>query len=158
MRQAFSMFIAIVVVVLMASITALVMSLSGKIVKETTAQYRKEQAMLLAKSYTEFAILAIQGHNMQANGCLETITGIINSTVLNQANPDGANKGEGYKVTVRIQYIGLPADIACAVNTPSTSGDTSVLVDVNVRYKDPDAIDVASAPWINFSRRTLQRL
>lgn len=159
MRKAFSLFTAIVVLVLMAGVATLVMNISGKVVKETTAQYRKEQAVLLAKSYTEFAILAIQGRNMKTNGCLRTITGIVNSTVLNQANPNGADIGEGYRVTVRMRrYIGLPADLNCTVNTLTTSGDASVLIDVNVRYKDPDATDISTAPWINYNRRTLQKL
>jgi len=158
MRKAFSMLTAITVMVMMAGLAAMVFSISGKIVKQTTAQYRTEQAMLLAKSYTEFAILAIQGHNMTANGCLQTITGIVNSTQFDTANAGASDNGEGYKVTVRMQYIGLPASIACAVNTPSTSQDTSVIIDVNVRYKDPDAVDTSATQWINYERRTLQRL
>lgn len=166
MRKAFSILTAIVVIVMMAGVTALVMNLSGKIVSETTAQYRKEQAILLAKSYTEFAILAIQGHNMQANGCLTTITGIVNSTQFDTANSGAANNGEGYRVTARIQYTGLPASIACASNTASTSTDVSVLVDVNVRYKDLDTVGLiianggsaTDAPWVNYNRRTLQKL
>jgi len=164
MRKAFSMLTAIVVIVLMAGITALVMNLSGKIVTETTSQYRKEQAILLAKSYTEFAILAIQGHDMKANGCLNTITGIINSTALDTTNANGANNGEGYLVTARMQYIGNPAYLPCDIN--STSRDTSVLIDVNVRYKDLDTVGnilsqgglASDAPWVNYNRRTLQKL
>jgi len=154
MRKAFSMLTAIVVIVLMAGITALVMGLSGKIVKETSAQYRKEQSILLAKSYTEFAILAIQGHNMAANGCLNTISGLINSTSLDTNNTNGANRGEGYFVTVRMQYLGLPAGIVCAENTLSTSNDASVLIDVNVRYHDLEATN----QFVNYNRRTLQKL
>jgi len=173
MRNAFSMLTAIVVIVLMAGITALVMNLSGKIVTETTSQYRKEQAMLLAKSYTEFAILAIQGHNMQANGCLRTLTGIINSTQYDTANNGGANRGEGYRITVRLRYVGLPLSINCKKANrldPSpkntTSSDVAVMVDVGVRYRDLDAVANAisaggkakDAPWINYNRRTLQKL
>jgi len=154
MRKAFSLLTAIVVIVLMAGVTSLVLNTAGKIVKETTGQYRKEQAILLAKSYTEYAILAIQGHNMAVNGCLTTITGIVNSTAIDTANANGANDGEGYLVTVRLQYIGLPAGIACASNTPSTSNDTSVIVDTNVRYRELDN----TSRLVNYNRRTLQRL
>jgi len=156
MRKAFSMLTAIVVIVLMAGVTSLVMNLSGKIVKETSAQYRKEQSILLAKSYTEFAILAIQGHNMAANGCLSTISGLINSTALNNNNPNGADRGEGYFVTVRMQYIGLPAGLCddATENTISTSSDASILVDVNVRYRDLEATN----QFVNYNRRTLQKL
>ncbi|WP_295421204.1 type II secretion system protein [Sulfurovum sp.] len=162
MRKAFSMLTAIVVIVLMAGITALVMNLSGKIVSETSTQYRKEQAILLAKSYTEYAVLAIQGHNMQTNGCLKTIRGLVNSTVFDIPNTGGANNGTGYLITVRMRYIDLPSSIACTsrldTSTTKTTYHTSVLVDVNVRYKNPDSADVTNAPWINYNRRTLQRL
>ncbi len=56
MRKAFSMITAIFVIVIMATIAAFVMNLSGKIVKSTTAQYRDAQASLYAKSYTEFVL------------------------------------------------------------------------------------------------------
>ena len=89
MRKAFSMLTAIVTIVLMAGVSSMVFNLAGKTVQETTVQYRKEQSILLAKSYTEYAILAIQGH-MNAVGaggsCLNTISGIINSTKFNGSN------------------------------------------------------------------------
>jgi flagellar basal body-associated protein FliL len=46
-RKAFSMITAIVVIVLMATVAMLVMSMSGKLVKETTAQWS-----LKVKSYS----------------------------------------------------------------------------------------------------------
>ncbi len=165
MRKAFSMFTAIVVLLMMTSIAALVFNTAGKITKETTSQYRKEQSMLLAKSYTEFAILAIQGHDMTTNGCLKTITGIVNYTGFDASNnANASNNGEGYDVRVKLQYIGLPATITCSVNSVSTSGSASVLVDTYVRYRDPDNPASADSstwsqvPWITYHRRTLQRL
>lgn len=168
MRKAFSLLTAIVVIVLMAGVTAMVFNTAGKIVKETTTQYRKEQAILLAKSYTEYAILAIQGHDMAANGCLRTITGQVNSTQFDKTNPGANANGDGYTVTARMYYIGLPAAVACPNNNlgASTSNDLSVVVDVNVRYRDPDQVAailsnggaVTDAQWISYNRRTLQRL
>jgi type II secretory pathway pseudopilin PulG len=172
MRKGFSLITALVVIVLMAGVTAMVFNTAGKIVKETTTQYRKEQAVLLAKSYTEYAILAIQGHDMAANGCLRTITGQVNSTQFNGVNAGANANGDGYTVTVRMYYIGLPPAVACPVvndldnANPSTNQDLSVLVDVNVRYRDPDQVAAlltnggvaTDAPWINYNRRTLQRL
>ena len=58
-RKAFSMITAIVVIVLMASVAVFIMNLSGKMVKETTTQYQREQAILLSKSYTEYAVMAV---------------------------------------------------------------------------------------------------
>ncbi len=173
MRPAFSMIMAIFVIVMMASLLALVSSLSGKIVKETTNQYRKEQAALLAKSYTEFAVLAIQGSNMGVNPCLRTITADINS--LNAStNTNGVEDGEGYHVEVKIQYIGLRnSGISCdAVSTGhgslghqttnatrSTSNDISVTVDVYVQYHDLSMIDAGiTDQWVTYHRRTLHKL
>ncbi len=165
MREAFSMFTAIVVLMMMASIAALVFNTAGKITKETTSQYRKEQAMLLSKSYTEFAVLAIQGHNMSTNGCLKTITGIINYTGLDATNnANASNNGEGYNVRVTLRYIGLPGSVTCSVNSASTSGSVSAIVDTYVRYRDPDnpasaeSSTWSNVPWITYHRRTLQKL
>ncbi len=174
MRKAFSLITAIFVMFLMASVAGLVFNLTGKSVKETSTQYRKEQAALLARSYTEYAILAIQGHDMVTNGCLRTIAAVINYTDLNGTiQAGGANTGAGYRTTVRMRYIGLPAGIVCpnnarlesnALNRTTSIGIPSVLIDVNVRYKNPDdprsfsASTRAQVPWINYNRRTLQRL
>jgi len=173
MRKAFSMFTAIMVIIMMASIASLVFSTAGKITAETTAQYRKEQSMLLAKSYTEFAILAIQEHNMNGGNCLRTITANLNS-LDGSTNTNGVAKGEGYYVEVKIQYIGLPAAINCPAITTgfeslgslaiSTSADLSAMIDVYVQYHDLDIVGklggTASStdPWVTYHRRTLQKL
>lgn len=170
MRKAFSLLTAIVVIVLMAGVTSAVMNLSGKVTKETSTQYRKEQAILLAKSYTEFAILAIQGHDMLANGCLRRVNGLVNNII--PGSPANANAGTGYRVSVRLQYIGLPIAIRNkypnnlsldngGANGFSLTPNTSVLIDVNVRYRDIEFVDSNSgnrAQEIHYNRRTLQRL
>jgi len=176
MRKAFSLITAIFVIVLMSTVAALVFNLSGKTIKETSTQYRKEQTALLAKSYTEYAILAIQGYDMPANGCLRLITAIVNYTDIDGAvavGSGGANAGAGYLVTIRMRYTGLPAGIVCpnnarlesnAANQDTTIDIPSVLIDVNVRYRNPDdprsysTATRGQVPWINYNRRTLQRL
>lgn len=150
-RRAFSMITAIIVIVLMATVAGFVFSLSGKMVKSTTIQYQREQAMLLARSYTEYAILAVMSNDRTTN-CLQTITG---TTVGNTPAT-----GDGYKISVDIKYIGraavLPAGcniLSSAVNTTSTP--LSIIVDVYVQYKDPD--NTAGA-WISYHKRTLQKI
>lgn len=157
-RKAFSMLTAIFVIVLMSTVAMLVMSLTGKIVKETTAQYQKEQAVLLSKSYTEYAILAVMSNDRNATDCIENIDGRIGANV---------NNGQGYLINTRIAYI---ADSNARVGTcPATrilydSGITtvesalSVIIDVYVRYKDPDHPSIGSAPWVTYHRRTLQKI
>jgi len=185
MRRAFSMITAIFLIVLMAGLLALVSSLSGKIVKTTTAQYRKEQAALLAKSYTEYAILAIQGHHFANGNCLRTITAGINSLDGN-ANVGAINRGEGYQVEVKVQYLGInnagmncPATGTSAFDHRSVGDQTNgnvattnpndlyATIDVYVMYHDMLVVDTILAngvavnnqtPWITFHRRTLQKL
>jgi len=169
MRKAFSMFTAIMVIMMMSSIASLVFSTAGKITAETTAQYRKEQSMLLAKSYTEFSILAIQEHNMNGGNCLRTITANLNS-LDGSTNANGVASGEGYYVEVKIQYIGLPATINCAAITSgfgslgnlsvSTSTDISAMIDVYIQYHDLDVVAKlgSASPWVTYHRRTLQKL
>ena len=157
------MFVAIATIIVMAALTALVMSLTGKITKETTDQYRKEQAILYAKSYTELAIMAAG-----ANDCLEEINA-------NTTTPTKVIAGEGYGIVVAIKHIG--GDTACPTASQLDSGTnilyapsrgSSILVDVRVRYKDLDEVDAvlnaggtitaSSPPWRTYFRRTIQRL
>jgi len=158
-RKAFSMLIAIVVIVLMATVAMLIMSISGKTVRETTAQFQREQAALLAKSYTEYAIMAVTANDRNSTGsgsyCLSDIDGTIGS-------PDD---GEGYNIRIRIAYIGLASEVnSCAgtrifsntVNT--TESPLNIIVDAYVEYKEPDHPDSSNAPYITYHKRTLQKI
>ncbi len=153
-RKAFSLITAIFVMLLMASVGAFVMSISGKIVQETTAQYQKVQAVLLAKSYTELAIMAVMSNDRSGTGnCIDDITGIVGDTAAKVAN------GEGYSVETNIAYIGQNADILSCTNTSinsnTDSDELNIIVDVYVRYKD---INHPTSPWMSYHRRTLQKI
>jgi hypothetical protein len=64
----------------MSAVASLILSMTGKVVKETTTQYRDEQSRLLAKSYTEYAIMAVINYDRDApSDCIETIDAEINS-------------------------------------------------------------------------------
>ena len=151
LRPAFSMMTAIFVIVIMASIGAMVVSLSGKMVKTTTAQYQREQAVLLAKSYTEYAIMAVMSNNRSAAGCLKTI--------------NGDNVSGGYRVRVQVAYISnntaqltgcaathIFSDAATTANSP-----LNIIVDVYVNYRDFDS-HASTAPFITYHKRTLQKI
>jgi len=154
MRPAFSMITAIFVIMIMASVGAFVLNLSGKMIQETGAQYRKEQAILYAKSYTEYAIMAATARN-----CIRNIRADIDG------NQNEVRRGQGYHVDVRVHYLG--ANSACT-NKIGTSNlafpDTAILVDTYVRYRDPEhprslsSINWKNNPGITYHRRTLQRL
>ncbi|MDM5271237.1 type II secretion system protein [Sulfurovum sp. zt1-1] len=157
-RKAFSLITAIFLIVLMSSIAILVMSLSGKIIKETTGQYKKEQAMLLAKSYTELAIMTVTANDRNATGnCITDINANVGSN-------DPTSTGEGYRVRTRISYIGAAGDIqSCAdtreLDNPSVgNNELNIIVDVYVEYKDITQGDITNSPWITYHRRTLQKI
>lgn len=159
-RSAFSMITAIFVILLLATVAAFILNLSGKIVDETTTQYRKEQAILYAKSYTEFAIMSAT-----ARDCIKKITANVGGTATQ------VKQGQGYRVTVDLQYIGNELSTSPTCNTlgnaitDDQSRGAIILVDTYVRYRNPDHPHaIAGDPWnnehpgISYHRRTLQRL
>ncbi|MCB4743257.1 MAG: type II secretion system protein [Sulfurovum sp.] len=155
MRNGFSMITAIFVIVIMGSISAFVMALSGKTVKITTAQYQHEQAELYAKSYTEYAILAVTGNNRHGVGvnCLTDINGTIGTPAT----------GNGYQITVNINYIGNSINLGSCYGTRlNTTKDVitqrtplTILIDVYARYKDPEN---PSGSWLTVHRRSVQKI
>lgn len=169
MRNAFSMFTAIFVIIIMAVISSLVLSLSGKITKETSSQFRQEQAALLARSYTELAIMAVMNHNRNATNCIEDIDGVINGF---DAGGTTSTEG-GYSVETRIYYLGndLPCPQSRKLNDSTTHSATrittnyndvgapdaiaAVIIDVYVSHDDPD---VDNDVHYTYHRRTLQKI
>jgi len=156
MRKAFSLLTAIIIIVLMATVGIFVMSLSAKITRETTAQFQREQSMLYAKSYTEYAIMAVTANdrNDTTGKCLSDIDATLGDV----------NNG-GYKVEVRIAYIGQSKEIGdCAgtrkldSNVTTEESPLNIIVDVYVKYKEPDHPDPSNAPYITYHKRTLQKI
>ncbi len=151
MREAFSMVTAIFVIVIMATVSMLVMSLSGKIIKATTAEYQRAQAELYAKSYTEFAILAVTGKS-RSSDCLQTITGTIGAPTT----------GNGYRIRTHIAYIGPASEIGncpairqLSTSVTTTSTPLTIIIDAYVDYKDPDN---TAGSWLTVHRRSVQKI
>ncbi len=169
-KKAFSMITAIFVIVIMATVSTLIMNVTGKTIKATTQQYQKEQASLLARSYTELAIFYVMHNNRAGGKCLQTITdhfGDVNN---------------GYQIFLNIKYLGndkLLNDCSKTilangtVGTASDATDTatwesdvatmgsindtiSLVIDTYITYKDFD--DPTADRNITFHRRTLQKL
>ncbi len=144
MRKAFSMLTAIIIIVLMATVAAFIMNLSGKMVKGSTVQFQREQSVLLAKSYTEYAIMAVTANEHNNTTCLNTITGTYGT----------------YNIQVDISYIGdTNLDASCS-NTLSTAVVTpksplNIIVDVFVSYPDIDHPDDLN---MTYHRRSLQKI
>jgi len=176
MREGFSMVTAIFVIVIMATISAFILSLSGKITQVTTEEYRHAQAALLARSYTELAIMSVMDHNRSSatNECIEDIDGIVTSLIPGTPAPATATtaNGQGYKVETRIYYLGnnLPCSESRKLNDSSTYSNTliasdynntgaadalaAIIVDVTVQYKNPDDLN----QWISYHTRSLQKI
>ena len=158
MRKAFSMVTAIFVILILATISVLVLNTAGQITQNTTLQYRQEQAALLAKSYTELAIMSVLDHDKAATGtCVETI---------NSGNILG---GANYSARVEIYYIGNfigenagdPAvcrrlnNVAITQNLGAgVSYTPDVIIDTFVSYTDP----LNPAENITYHRRSLQKI
>jgi type II secretory pathway pseudopilin PulG len=151
-KKAFSMITAIFVIIIMATVTSLIMNVTGKTVKETTQQYQKEQAQLLARSYTELAILNVLHYDRSAD-CLENITDHF-----------GATGDNGYDINITIKYIGQSATLTnCLVanKIATLNGSTkfdntvSMVIDTYIKYRD---FDDPQKRDITFHRRTLQKL
>jgi hypothetical protein len=160
-KKAFSMVTAIFVIFVMSSVTMLIMNVTGKTVKATTNQYRKEQAQLLARSYTELAIMYVIHYDRSINSdCIESITDHF------------GNSSNEYNISVNIKYIGndtllsgcekiidMSGNVGISPTwTETTTGfytTVSLVIDTFVSYKD---FDDPSDRNITFHRRTLQKL
>jgi len=152
MRKAFSMITAIIVIVLMATVGTFILNLSGKMVKGTTTQFQREQAMLLAKSYTEYAIMAVTA-NERNSACLDNIIGSYPSI-----NP-------AYNIDVNISYIGNNQNLGSGSNTGcdrilasdvnTSKSPLNIIIDVFVRYPDYDHPD---GLMMTYHRRSLQKI
>lgn len=102
MKKAFSLILAIIFILAIASIGALSFSISSAGAQSTTKQYMHEQAELLSQGAIEYAILRIQQTDFAAAGkCINKIT-----TNLKPTNPTGAEAKITFISTLRITYIG----------------------------------------------------
>lgn len=164
-RSAFSLITAVFLILIMASISMFVMSLSGKMVQSTTAQYQKEQAAILAKSYTELAIMTVMTNDRNGTGvCIENInseTDLDTNTASIVPEDAGANAQGGYRARVSIGYIGPAGEIESCTETRqlgNPSGNTlNIIVDTYIEYQDVS--DPGADPhWITYHRRTLQKI
>jgi len=139
MRKGFSLLTAIIFLVLVATISTLALTLSTQTVKQTTDIFLKTQAELLAKSSTEYAILAMSGHDYSAD-CLEN----INSTY------DGV-----FDINISIMYIGNNLPAGCAqLGTDIVTNDSNrtVIIDTVVTSKD-----TITSENIRIHKRTIQK-
>ncbi|WP_353661168.1 type II secretion system protein [Hydrogenimonas sp. SS33] len=143
MRHGFTLLSAIFLMVLIATLMVLAFSLSAQTKKQTGDIYMQEQAYLLGRSATEFALLAISGHDNN-DSCLEQI---------NMQFPDGEPL---FDVNMTLYYVGnglkCNAGHLLANNIATDESNGTVLIDTIVSYTDP-----ATDEQVRFHRRTIQK-
>jgi hypothetical protein len=124
----------------------MMVSLSTMTVKSTTDLYLKEQAELLARSATEYAILAVSGHDNHLS-CIEQ----INISYPSQTNPT-------HEMNVTLWYMGSGLTNCNHVLDNNISTDDSnltAIVDVVVTI---DQNNTGITEPIRLYRRTIQKL
>jgi len=138
MRKGFSLLTAILFLVLIATISALSISLSTGSVKQTGDIKLKSQAELLLRSGTEYALLAISG---APNGCLKQ----VNMTYDNM-----------FDINTSIMYIGNGFSgsncIQLGSDIDTNESNRTIIIDTTVSLKD----GVITEP-IRLHRRTIQK-
>jgi len=140
-RSGMAMIMAIAVIVIFATIMALALALTSQTTQRTTQLYLYEQAVLLSKSATEYALLRIAQDNNSSEPC--------NFTGVNFTQDDF------YDINISVQYIyttGVCGSQYATVTTPEQNG--SILLDVAVSVNDAN---VSTEP-IRYFRRTIQKL
>jgi len=160
-RKGFSMIMAIFVIVLLSLVASYIFYASASITKEGTVQYQNAQAKIYARSYTEYAVLAVMGNSDRnsTNTCIKEINSVIGN--------DPA-KGQGYMIHIDITYIGNKKYTDKCTNKAFTlsNNDTdtlSVIIDVYVKYKDSQNASLynansAKVPWQVYHRRSIQKI
>jgi len=136
------MLTAIIFILLVGIILALTISSLTHATKSTTDTYFIEQEEALAKSATEYAILAAQGHNF-ATSCLNKINISFQNT---------------YDINITIHYIGdgLPPSCNTLANSIATKeSNGTAIIDTRVTLKPHIITD--DTP-ITYFRRTIQKL
>ncbi|KIM11410.1 MAG: hypothetical protein KU37_07245 [Sulfuricurvum sp. PC08-66] len=140
-RSGFTLIGALFLLVLVGLFFGTMLRYSGQAQSNTLTYYEYEQAQLLARSATEYALLAISAHERNAtNGCVNR----IDSTM------------EDFTITTRIYYIGLAGLAGCdsyvdTIATPESVG--TVLIDVIVKGQKNSESNTS----ITYHRRTLQK-
>lgn len=144
MRKGFSLLTALIFLILIATISALSISLSTQSVKQTSDIFLKNQAELLLRSGTEFALLAMSGHDYSAN-CLNEV---------NIRYPDSTEYTHDINITLGYIGSGLPATCNQILdnNLDTDESNRTVIIDTVVTSNP-----TLSTEPIRLHRRTIQK-
>jgi type II secretory pathway component PulK len=148
-RSGFAMIMAIFFMIIIATLLTYMLSMTTETANRTTNTYVNEQAQLLAKSATEYAVLRVSGVTRSNTNCVNS----FNAQYPNSTAPI-------FDINVSIQYFGFGNFAACnnIVNTISTSeSNGTMLIDVYVTSTTGVGGLNLNEP-IRYHRRTLQKL
>ena len=125
MKKGFSLILAIIFILLVASIGALSMAISSSSAKTSVNLFIHEQAKLLADGAAEYAIMKVQQNNFP-DTCVDEIE--INY-------PDDKDKNPTFRANISITYIGDGDTIKhCANKIESEkTGLQSIIISGQVR-------------------------
>jgi len=146
MRKGFGMMVAIIIMMTVSILMTLMISYSSSSSKSTVDLYLKEQAQLLARSATEYALLAISAHENNQS-CIES----INMSYPNNVSPT-------HEMNVSIWYLGsgLPATCTHMIDNSIVTPDSNLtaIIDVIVSV---DINRTGITEPIRLHRRTVQK-
>ncbi|WP_456480218.1 hypothetical protein [Nautilia sp.] len=130
MRKSFSLIITIVFMVVMSVIGFMILKFSGASNTHISRSFINTRAELMLRSATEYAILALQGHEINSTSkCLNKID--MNDNLFD------INITYHYFVTDCTSNPSIWSGCKCSdINTPDTNG--SVLIYVTVTSKNPN--------------------
>lgn len=139
MKKGFTLISAIIFLTLIASLSALTLALSSMSIKFTSDNFLKAEANLLLRSGTEYALLAMSGHEYNTT-CVEKID----------------ISHDNFDINISIQYLGsgLPCSTSHIIsNTLDTmESNRTAIIDTYVSTKT----GIATEP-IRLHRRTIQK-
>lgn len=138
MRHGFTLLLAIVIMVLIGTLMSLMLSFTTTTLKQTEDIYLKEQAELIARSATEYALLKISGNNWSNGECINNINDL--------------NRYKNFDVNITIYYFGKNLPSSCNIlanNLYTKESNGTALIDVIVSTTDP-----ITSEKINFHKRT----
>lgn len=144
MRRGFGIITAIIIMMTIALLMSMSIGLSTATTKQTSDVYIKEQAKLFIRSATEYALLAISGHDNSVN-CIKDIK--INYP--NSANPQ-------YIASVNIWYIANGAPTSCPLLKNDIVTDESNLTAIIDVIVEAQSVLGITEP-IRLHRRTIQK-
>ena len=146
-KRGFALIMTLVIIVAVSTILGYMVSSSSQTTKKVTNNYLLAQAELLARSATEYALLAISSNDRN--------TPAVNSCIsyINSSYPANAPI---FDINTTIKYIGLgalPSNCANYINAIATNESVgTVLIDVYVH-----TVAGAFEEDISFHKRSLQK-